>query len=389
MSEQQTKGYEKLIWRFASINLLLLLIEWLLLGDPTTIFGVAWNWGFTLFLAQALYVGMSLRSIGPTEFGVILFFGKPVYPVNSGLILVPWGLFDIFTVTKNIFQIVVGSVQTDREDRPVPVEKEQKDSIVLEDNTPYRVSYADLNDLDDATETEKKGGNPLHRTITTDTRIILTFKIRDVSCFLEHIGSLPQLMVIASQTVKGTLQRYAGENTLARVQLKIAHITSEISKSLEYRLGEKNSVPTGSEQMDDEDRPDCGVNIMSVQIPSLGIDHETNKSIRDRVKAALDADAAIRRSEGAAQAEKNMGEAQGFAEKQRLEGRAAGYAAMANATSGPDGQRVLATEALRDAVSNGNVTILPTDSGLLTGGVSLAAAITAASKNKPSNTNKT
>src|SRR3989344_8486039 len=64
-----------------------------------------WNWGLAAFLFQLFYLLISFRIVGPTELGAILFFGKPVKEVSSGLNFVPFLVCRLVKNTRNIIEI--------------------------------------------------------------------------------------------------------------------------------------------------------------------------------------------------------------------------------------------------------------------------------------------
>jgi len=358
---------------FIGANLLVLTLA-ILLWEPTMIGQIPWNWGTAILFVQILYVGLSLKSVGPTDFGAVLLFGKPIYPINSGLNLVPWKLSKAIVVTKNIIQIVIGTPQTNREDKPVSIEDETGLATILRDEEPFRVTTADISDLPNASPEEKASLNPLHKTLTVDPLVILTFRVKDVLLFLENIGSLEQLMKISSQTARGVLQRVAGQNTLARILGNLHDITQEIGNAMEERLGEKKpdekKTKGGKENL-----PDCGINFMTAMIASLGINHDTNKKIAENVQAGFKASTVAKESEGDATRIRNLGNATAGAEKALLTARAAGVKLLGESASTPGGAHALSIEGLREAVARGNVTILPADLGILTGASAIAEAL--------------
>ena len=75
-----------------SISIMFLDIEW------------KWNWGFAVFLSQLFYVLISFRIMGPTELGALLFFGKPIRDVDSGLTFVPFLVCQLVKNTRNVIE---------------------------------------------------------------------------------------------------------------------------------------------------------------------------------------------------------------------------------------------------------------------------------------------
>jgi regulator of protease activity HflC (stomatin/prohibitin superfamily) len=63
-----------------------------------------WNWGMAAFLVQVFYTLVSFKTVGPTELGAKLFFGKPLYEVSSGLVFIPFGIFQLKKETRLTIQ---------------------------------------------------------------------------------------------------------------------------------------------------------------------------------------------------------------------------------------------------------------------------------------------
>lgn len=116
-----------------------------------------------LILSLGTYVVKSIKSVGPSEIGIILFFGKPLFQLNSGVIIVPVGIFKLSLEKSTITQ----------DEYPNSLEP----AIMML----HGKSHA--NDL----------GNPLNVQLSTPINFTVTYRINNLNDLLKIIGNQQDL----------------------------------------------------------------------------------------------------------------------------------------------------------------------------------------------------
>lgn len=142
---------------------------------------------FVVFHALA-----SLRMVGAQEFGAILLYGKPLYPLDSGLRFIPWL---IGTIVKETRLVIEDELPANPEkifrvgrDAPetIPADLQEKGY-----RPPIRITFAGIEKERKAEgkdgELQKKErmvDDPLEERITAETPVVLRWQISDFLRFL-------------------------------------------------------------------------------------------------------------------------------------------------------------------------------------------------------------
>ncbi len=80
-----------------------LLILWLIVGGA--MFFIAPWLGVLLILALLIWIALSIKILGPNEMAMLIFLGMQEKKLDSGPHIVPWPIFSLERIPKNLFRI--------------------------------------------------------------------------------------------------------------------------------------------------------------------------------------------------------------------------------------------------------------------------------------------
>jgi regulator of protease activity HflC (stomatin/prohibitin superfamily) len=294
-----------------------------------TILGMEWNWGWVAFFAQILYTIFSFRNVGQTELGAILFFGKPVKEVSSGLVFVPFGICKLEIETRLVIQeelpgnpelIFRGDGETPKGMFP-----------------PIRIPFADK---------PEKGDDPLNKRITAEIVPVIRWRILNYITFLINIGSKEEAKRQMEDVTIALCMRELPQKSVAEALVTLQDFNKKLQKTIEELVGS------------------WGIKVETVQIKLINFHRELNKAIASVAEAGFQKKAVITVGEGERQKRMLEGEGSGLAEKAVLDGRTAGLKAMKNKLGLPS-DLVLNAETARAITQNpGQKTVIVGTKGL-------------------------
>ena len=362
--EDQTKtGTLTFYLVFGGIFLSLIAIDFLVLHQYTNeVFGEEWNWGWFAFYIQMLYLGLSLQSVGVDYIGVKLFFGKPIQEVDSGLALVPLGLFSLEKAKKTVIQFEIPAepelVQKDSQDR---IEKGKKAPVRIVQASAEGAVYYDENGENpkrwsDLEQSEKASlaSDPLHSRITSEVSGIVRFRIRKGHFIqlLQVTGSMEDAQKQIEDAVVVAWQDLMSTMTLGHSLARKGFISQRVFEAVKIRVGER-------EGKDGKRQPSWGVDILETPVKLIDPGEKVNTQIALTAASVAEKQEIVTRAEG--EKRKRVLEGEGVAEARRvlLEAEAAGLEAQAKVASGEGGALVLHLQTLRSALENSNYSIVP------------------------------
>ncbi len=337
MSEQKGMFWTWTVGAYATFAILTLGL-WL---SPTTIFGADWNWGWIMFLAVILYTIASLRTIGPTELGARILFGKPLDNVYSGFVFVPFGIFELKTAPCIFIQSELPSDPENIYRGNGEVPKKMFPPIRI----PFGIPKTPV-DGDGTLEDD-----PYNQRMTQEVVPVITWKIDDFVTFLVNIGSVEEAKRQMEDVSIANLTEAFAKITPAVVLTGLVTFSKDLMVAIETSTSE------------------WGISIRGAKIKAINFNHELNESIIGVSQAHVTAKAAIIKAEGEkkaaiikAEGEKKKrlleGEGAGAAEKAVLAGRAEGLKKMMD-DLGLSGQEILGAETARSITNNpGQKTII-------------------------------
>lgn len=307
------------------------------------------KWGYTMAVIQVLYTLFSLRSVGPTEQGLLLFFGKPVKEVGSGLVYTPLGILNLIVETKNNMQdelpaepelIYHGDDPTPPEGFFMPIRITFGPRATLTDGDPSNDPAARI-PVDD----------PYNKRLTAEVTPVITWRISSLKTFIEKVGSV--------------------ENARKQMEdMAIAVFTEEFSQMTPAAaLQRLNAVSKKLRNALEECVKDWGIEIVDAKIKPFGFSHALNSSVVMLSVAEQEAKQTATRAEGEKIRLTKEGEGRGLAAKAEYTGQAEGLEKMAAAANKPGGKLAMTTEAARIAYQNAKYSIIPPNNlaGLVAG----------------------
>jgi regulator of protease activity HflC (stomatin/prohibitin superfamily) len=326
------------------------------------------------------YTILSIRVSKIDQVAALVFLGKPLYELNPGPHLVPFGLFTMPVEIRTVIQ------------RELPGEPEKvwygegdtPDGKV----DPLRIPTA---------ESTKKSTDPLENRMTLEPALVLRFRIKtqgnnNFIKFIQTVGTVDEAVKQLTDTsVRAVSEEYASRTPkliiaeLAKIQ-RVLKLRSEIlvgdrcghETDEEDEKGNKkicSKTTSGKDCCEDSNhetswRPAWGIDVLEVSVKVVGLSHTVNKAMRDvpaagyRKKMTItDAEAEQIRltKEGLGVAAANHAK-----EKGTLTGRAEGLQEMMSRLKiDPDEPMSLVQiETLREALENSQHTIIAGSSGI-------------------------
>lgn len=381
--ENPTKN---LIWFVVVVYIFLIGLEiFLSRYEMVDILGssIRWNWGWALFYAHIAYTILSFRQVQAEEHAAVTFFGKAVMSVDSGLKFVPIGACSLRIFTKNIINLQVGLPQAPSESQKVYIPQLSpgeltKSTMMRGSYEGFRVNFASYESAVSQLKTDEQRrmftrDDELNRRLTTDPLILVLFKISDPMQFVNVVGTLENALGLIEKTVSVTLQEYCGKWTPAYVLFNLAEANGLLKEATERLVWDPDAV----KRLKPGEQPGepWGVDLLGVQIQSLGLPQRVNISIADARKAGFQRDRIITLADGKRQALAQVGRGKGEAKKAEMEGEAdglfaillqtaAGRELLNQAAKGEVGQLIAWLETQKQVAGNAKYIIAP-DSNLL------------------------
>lgn len=312
-------------------------IEYFLLSKINTkIFGAELNYGWALFFGQLFYLIISLKQIGPTELGAVLFFGKPIKEVEPGLVFVPFGVCSLITENALI-------IQEQYPDDPEKVWKSDSDKMPLNGNfvPPIRITHKAGTD-------EESKIDPLHKRMTTEVSIIVRYKIKkgQYITFLQTIGDTKEARRQIRDTVVATARKEFAQKTPATTLAEWEQMDKKLKEDTEKLVKL------------------WGVEVDDVRMEDIDLGKTVNISLRDVPDSILKKDVTKTNAEAKEYELTHIG--MGTAEARRifLEAEATGYQKIAKELGITEGAFILAMESAKMALEKSQYSIISGSDGM-------------------------
>ena len=306
------------------------------------------NLGWAVFFSQLLYNILSFKIVGPTELGNVLFFGKPLYDVESGLNFVPFLVYKLVRGTRNIIEIELPA-------RPELIFRSEigKEEVVPKDllnrgyKPPIRVQFGapdiklstkdldnQINDpgtgkdelkklkeiktlynvLNGFIEEEKIKEDPLNVRMTAETPLVVRLRIKKLGEFLKTFGSLEKVIDQIQDIAVAMLNREFSKITPAVAQAHLGTFSELIKEEIVERI-------VG-------DKSDGGIKIVTVLLRPFVYSHDLNKDLLRHAQARANKRATIIDAEAQKEKDTLRGQGEGAGEKAILDGRTEGILNM-------------------------------------------------------------
>lgn len=315
--EEVKKKTRTTFWTIiAIIYTILFALEYFYLSTKKTmVFSEEWSWGWAIFFAQILYTIFSFRTLGPTELGAVLFFGKPIKSVSSGLVFIPLGICQLAKETRLTIQ----------DELPADPEHIYRGEGAAPPGMfpPIRIPFND----------KPEGDDPLSRRITAEIVPVIRWRIKDYIKFLTTIGSRPEAKRQMEDATIGLCMRELPHKTVSEALMELKIFNAELQTTIEEMV-EK-----------------WGIHTETAQIKQINFHHALNDSISSVPEAEFKAKATVKTAEAEKKKRALEGQGSGDAEKAILDGRTAGLKTMKN-DLGLTSDLVLSAETARAITQN-------------------------------------
>jgi len=346
-----------------SMSMMFLDIEW------------KWNWGLAVFLAQLFYVLMSFRTVGPTELGARLFFGKPINEISAGLAFVPFLVCQLVKNTRNV-------IEDELPARPELIYRSErgKEEVVPENllkagyKPPIRIQFGGPGITIDVLENENEvvkrlygklnslivnkeiKDDPLNVRMTAETPLVIRWRIKNFCEFLKIFGSKEEAKDQIQDIAVAMLNREFSKITPAIAQAHLGTFSELVKEEIAERIG-SNSIE-----------------IKTVLLRPFIYSHDLNVDLLKRAQAQAKKQATITDAEAQKQKDVLEGEGQGEKEKAIIDGRTKGFAYMVKEL-GVSPLVVLNAETARNITNNPGQKTIVAGSGGFADLLSVAAAL--------------
>ncbi|MBU1159957.1 hypothetical protein KKD04_02130 [Patescibacteria group bacterium] len=307
------------------INIAIVLVAWFLFIDiektdtakeTAKILGQEWNWGWAMFFAQILYIVFSFKTVGPTELGAILFFGKPVKEVSSGLVFIPLGICKLQTETRL-------TIQDELPSDPQHIYRGE-DKIPEGMFPPIRIPFGFPKTAEELGKLDIKfppgmirrelvvppEDDPLNVRVTAEVDPIIRWHIKNYIQFLITIGSRKEAC------------RQMEDCTIAALTREFAKITPAVALA---NLGTYSFLLEAEiwERIEG-----WGIGLKNAQIKAINFHRDLNTAIGEVPRMKLKAKTITINAKAEKEQKQLLGEGDGLAEKAILDGRTAGLLEM-------------------------------------------------------------
>lgn len=283
-----------------------------------------WDPGLVFMLLVAFHFLASWRIVSTKELGAVLFFNKPLYPVEHGLRFVLWLVCSLSKETRLTIEDEIPAdpekIYRGKRDEPEVV----PENLLKEGfRPPIRVTFLAVAKEKKVTgEGEETVDDPLEERITAETPIIVRWRIVDYIRFLTTIGGRDEAARQMQDMAVAVLADIFPKLTVADA----IRTKGDVDKTLNTQLA------TTTESW--------GIKIENAVVKSINLSHELNLELQKIAEAR----AKKRR-------DKLEGEGAGAKEQATLAGRTAGLKKMQD-DLGISSHAVLAAETARAITSN-------------------------------------
>ncbi len=303
-------------------------------GARTTIIGLDFDFGLCLMAAVLVHAVLSLKMVGADELGGIYFYGMVLAPAGRGLHFVPFGLVQLVTASRQIFEIGFPADDPDQ-----VFHGDDKDPLPEGKVRPIRV-------VTRAPKTEEAG--LLDVQMTLDIHFFVQLAIIDVFEWIANIGTKES----ASKQLRAIGEPIISEEVATKVVGGVIKDLAAINEKLASDVREVTKH--------------WGVEIISTRIPAPDISHPLSAALAAIPVASATAQATVLAAEATKTKLTREGEGAAGAELAVLKARAQGQKQMKD-DLGVDGDAVLAAETARNFLpkdGKGNTVVVGAQGGI-------------------------
>jgi regulator of protease activity HflC (stomatin/prohibitin superfamily) len=381
---RKRKEFKKMIWLWIWVMLAyaifarvaLVLIEKEISIDKEN----QWNLGWAILAMEFLHFSLSFRVIGPTSLGAVLFFGRPLYQVKSGLVYVPFIVCQLAKEDRTVITIQFPA-EPEKVDKSGDNEKPVPPGFVK----PIRVTTGsrDMISSDFRDRIIKNNpkflAHPLNEMMTLEPSVVVRFQIRndDFISFLTNIGSRKKAISAMRDTVDSVLNIEFPKRTPALIIMDKEVINKQLKTMIEILVGEIED-PNDPDSFNPEES--WGLNIINAQLPDVDLTKKINKSLRDIVDSKLKKTASITEAEGKKKVHELEGEGENKFETEKgkglasarldfLKAEADGLEKIAKVAETEEGKLAVVTKATEQGLKGSQYSIVPDGAGSIIAGI--------------------
>lgn len=339
-----------------------------------------WNLGWTILSFEFLHFALSFSAVGSMELGAILFFGRPLYQVKSGLVYRPFIVCQLVKDSKTVVPLQFPG-PPERIDKSGDDTKSVKPGFVK----PIRVTTAsrdmltqeNLDKLNARNDDFKK--YPLNDMLTVEPEVFLRYQRRpdDYISFLSHIGDDRRVLIAIRDTVDAVLRIEFAKRTATLILMEQDEINKELLNKIEILVGER-ADPKNPDSFDPEES--WGINVLNVQLTNVDLGRTLNQTLRDVVNSQFQRTTDITIADGKKRVRELEGEGEGKYETERgkglasarldfLNAEAEGLKKIAEVAETEEGKLAVVAKATEQGLKGSQYSIVPDGAGSLITGI--------------------
>jgi regulator of protease activity HflC (stomatin/prohibitin superfamily) len=245
--------YPVILMLYGASNLILFMIAF-----AFSEFNSAFTWGGFILALQMGHLALSFKNVNRNEIGGVLFYGKAVKEVDSGIVFVPLGLLQLVTLPVYPIQVQFPGdpekIFKGSDEEYFKLSEEERKKFTL----PIRALSGE----------PEKTGNPtsvLETQMTLEVNFYVRWTVEHFWVFLTRIGSVDE----ANRQLRDSGERVVVQAVSSRTPGVVVKELSEINTQLEEAL--------------EAITEDAGVRINEAAMLAPDLTHGVNQAMRDTV----------------------------------------------------------------------------------------------------------
>ncbi len=244
-------------------------------------------WWFVV-VGGIVYIGFSIKEVGPDQQGLVLLMGRPIGLVQSGLVIVPPPFCKLRRETTT----------TQQWEFPAEPEDIFYGDLSKVDLPPGKFPPIRINSGPPSKDARYAGiplDNPYNKEMAYTIAFTVSFRVLNLENFIRVVGSIDKARKILQDIAEGIFFAKLSRISPAQAKWDIEEVRSDLIERIENRV---QGIVTLPDKTTKEKEEPWGIEITDVTIKPFGFSHDLNASVTDipiaqqkAIKMQIDADA--------------------------------------------------------------------------------------------------
>ncbi len=339
---------------------------------------------FLVFFLSILYFMLSFETIEPGKVGALIFFGKPIKHLGSGLAFRPWLVSRIQTETGNLIQLENQSPPLDKDGKVILVKRQDTHELYFMDD-PFQVTFAGpetalydpvgpvptiSGDRVRPNEITPETDSLLHEQLTGDPHIACQYRIRHMPTFLERPGSIENANRAIMIALRNATQTRLAQHTPDQALQRLRDLDQMLLSTVEILIGEppdqrQNNAPSATNSVNEKHVDWWGIDVVSVQLTSLGLPRRVNRALASNAAQRARSKKIVNKSVADKTRLENEGDGVAWARRMLHQADADGAKLLAERFKSKSGAEAARLQYATQAVENAENLVMAPPTGLL------------------------